>query len=237
MVFSESGVASKIKTVQILVSLVMANHIVCVSAKTAAELEQRYPRLSRKSIVIENPVADIFLSAEPCDRNVRYRALYVGKRIGFKNFSDAKWLLGDHKYLSLYVVGPPPNRDELRAYEEHIQTERLIFLGEVDDAHYVSHLTRSDFLFMPSRDEGFGLPFIEAGACGIPVVSRLDGHFLRLEHNHILHYATREQLRCRVEEALKFPLGKRVSVHREVSRRFSAKECAAKYLRLANHEY
>jgi len=47
---------------------------------------------------------------------------------------------------------------------------RVQFIGHVDDAHVPALLAGATCLVMPSRLEGFGLPALEALACGTPVV-------------------------------------------------------------------
>jgi glycosyltransferase involved in cell wall biosynthesis len=48
---------------------------------------------------------------------------------------------------------------------------RVIFTGYLPDAELVVLLNRSTVLALPSLMEGFGLPAIEAAACGCPVVA------------------------------------------------------------------
>ncbi len=56
-------------------------------------------------------------------------------------------------------------------------SERVRFAGYVPDLHLVELYRRTSLFVMPSWDEGFGLPAVEAMACGAPVlVSR--GHAL-----------------------------------------------------------
>lgn len=50
------------------------------------------------------------------------------------------------------------------------------FVGEVPDADLPDLYRTSDLFVMPSTGEGFGIVFLEAAACGLPVVGgRLDG--------------------------------------------------------------
>ena len=50
-------------------------------------------------------------------------------------------------------------------------TERVIFTGYLPDDELVTLLNLSTVLVLPSLLEGFGLPAIEAAACGCPVVA------------------------------------------------------------------
>jgi glycosyltransferase involved in cell wall biosynthesis len=48
--------------------------------------------------------------------------------------------------------------------------ERVCFTGRVSDADLVAVLNRAEVLVLPSFSEGFGLPAVEAAACGTPAV-------------------------------------------------------------------
>ena len=49
--------------------------------------------------------------------------------------------------------------------------EQVIFTGRLSDEDLVILLNRSDALVLPSYSEGFGLPGVEAAACGKPVLA------------------------------------------------------------------
>ena len=48
---------------------------------------------------------------------------------------------------------------------------RLLFAGELDDAQLAAHYRGAVALVFPSLYEGFGLPIVEAMACGTPVLT------------------------------------------------------------------
>jgi glycosyltransferase involved in cell wall biosynthesis len=50
-------------------------------------------------------------------------------------------------------------------------TDRVTFTGFVPDADLVLLYNAADMLVLPSKGEGFGLPAIEAMACGLPVTA------------------------------------------------------------------
>ena len=51
----------------------------------------------------------------------------------------------------------------------------MVFTGFVDDADLVHFYNGASTLVMPSFDEGFGLPALEAMACGTPVIASRAG--------------------------------------------------------------
>ena len=53
--------------------------------------------------------------------------------------------------------------------------DRVVFAGYVPEAEKADHYRLADAFVMPGRGEGFGIVYLEALACGVPVVaSRLD---------------------------------------------------------------
>jgi len=57
-----------------------------------------------------------------------------------------------------------------RVRQAHLE-EQVIFTGRLSDQDLVILLNRSDALVLPSFSEGFGLPGVEAAACGKPVLA------------------------------------------------------------------
>ena len=50
-------------------------------------------------------------------------------------------------------------------------TERVVFTGALDDDELVALLQGAALSVMPSLEEGFGLPVLEAAACGVPAIA------------------------------------------------------------------
>lgn len=72
--------------------------------------------------------------------------------------------------IRLLLTGAPT--DALLAQIERLGlTRRVVFLGRVDDAQLPALYRGALALLFPSLYEGFGLPVVEAMACGIPVLT------------------------------------------------------------------
>lgn len=86
-------------------------------------------------------------------------------------------LLREYPDLVYLIAGDGPDRARLaRAAADRGVAGRVVFTGMVPEAEKGDHYRLADAYVMPSRKEGFGFVFLEAMACGIPVIaSRADG--------------------------------------------------------------
>ena len=83
---------------------------------------------------------------------------------------------------SYLIVGTGPFQQELQEIAAAAGAkDRIMFTGEVADDDLVDHYRLGDVFIMPNRElangdtEGFGLVFLEANSCGLPVIAGQDG--------------------------------------------------------------
>ena len=95
-----------------------------------------------------------------------------------KGFDEVLEVLRDLPEDVVYMIaggGNDANRLQLRARELGVGS-RVIFTGLFADEDKRDLYNLADAYVMPSRGEGFGFVFLEAMACGVPVIgSKLDG--------------------------------------------------------------
>lgn len=159
----------------------MATRVICVSPETKAALAEWVPEAEAKSRVVSEGVSSRFRPA--ADEEVtafrrrhaleRPIVLFVGTVEPRKNlprlvraFSSA--VVEANAPHELVIVGGRGWRDGpvWEAVEQSPVRHRIRALGYVPDADLPAAYTAADVFAFPSLAEGFGLPPIEAMACG-----------------------------------------------------------------------
>ena len=79
--------------------------------------------------------------------------------------------------LAYLIVGDGDDRPRLEQKSRALGlADKVVFAGFIPERDKADHYRLADVFVMPSRGEGFGFVFLEAMACGIPVVaSTVDG--------------------------------------------------------------
>lgn len=91
-------------------------------------------------------------------------------------------ILSHHPDLHYLIVGEGEYRPHLvRLVAEHRLGDHVTFAGGVSDEDLLDHYAIAHIFVMPHRElasgdtEGFGVVFLEANACGVPVVAGIAG--------------------------------------------------------------
>ena len=81
-------------------------------------------------------------------------------------------LAPDHPDLAYLICGDGGDRPRLeqKAIELGV-SDRVVFAGYISEAEKADHYRLADAFVMPGRGEGFGIVYLEALACGVPVVA------------------------------------------------------------------
>lgn len=97
----------------------------------------------------------------------------VGRLIARKNLARLLAVMSDLRGedVRLLIIGSGPREKELREEASARQLgDRVRFLGRVEEADKFRILRMCDLYVSSSRHEGFGLVFLEAMACKLPVI-------------------------------------------------------------------
>lgn len=176
-----------------------ADHVVGQSTDTLANIHRFYER--------ELAVTKIPLGIPPPPTSVGNRSAYgfaggdlllitVGRLISRKAVDQLFELLAElPARTQLLILGSGPRQAELHRHAARCGVQRRVwFLGFVPEDEKFRLLGMADMFVSTSQHEGFGLAFLEAMACGLPVVcydhggqnefleSGVTGHVVRLNN-------------------------------------------------------
>lgn len=144
--------------------------IICVSKNTADDLMKYCPIDKNKLRVVYNGVSDSYYPITPCLSKTK-EILFVGSRVGYKNFDIAVKTLSKLPDFTLSIIGAGPlSKSEVKTLEANIPN-RYQWLGRLADEELNIAYNRAYALLYPSNYEGFGIPVIEAMKAGCPVVA------------------------------------------------------------------
>jgi phosphatidyl-myo-inositol dimannoside synthase len=119
-------------------------------------------------------------------------------------------LIRQDQRLVYVVAGEGEDRPRLEEKSRALGLQdHVVFTGFVAEAEKADHFRLADAFVMPGRGEGFGFVFLEALACGVPVVgSVLDGSREALregELGELVDPTDSESVRAGIERALNRP--------------------------------
>ena len=76
-----------------------------------------------------------------------------------------------HKEWSIAIIGDGSARDDVAGLFDGIDADRIDWLGELSGDEVRKQLGQSDIFVWPGFGEAYGLAYLEAQACGLPVIA------------------------------------------------------------------
>ena len=162
--------------------------IVTVSHSSEKAIRKWYPKLDKPIYVTPLAADPCFrqLSSIPVDR-MRHKyglhhpyVLHVGSHLKHKNVSvllfawhrlTSSARLGRQSHQLVLAGGGNTRFPEIRHLVARLGIESSVrFLGDVEECDLAALYNGANLFVFPSTMEGFGLPVIEAMACGTPVI-------------------------------------------------------------------
>jgi glycosyltransferase involved in cell wall biosynthesis len=160
-------------------SVLAADKVICISETTRKDVQNYYGIMGIKLQAIPLAFNHDFrrLESDTCSQKLpidKPFLLYVGRRSIYKNFKtllQAYSVWKRRNEIDLLVVGPDWSDQEQRWLVDKECLEQVHLLQRIDDQLLACLYNRAQAFVYPSLFEGFGIPLLEAMACGCPVVA------------------------------------------------------------------
>ena len=112
--------------------------------------------------------------------------------------------------LTYLIAGDGSDRPRLEQKVRHLGLEsHVFFAGHIDESEKADHYRLADAFVMPGWGEGFGIVYLEAMACGVPVIaSNADGGREALKNGELgilVDPAQPQEIERAIYEALRRP--------------------------------
>ncbi len=137
-----------------------------------------------------------------------------------------------------YVLAGPYDVDEEHRLKQiiarHNVEDVVILTGFIEERELTNHFLMADLFVLPSKKEGFGIVFIEAMACGLPVIcGNADGSLDAVKGGKLgtaINPDNLEELQDQIAGYFqnKIPLDKRLALQKECSAYFNCETYSEK---------
>ncbi|RMT60357.1 Group 1 family glycosyl transferase [Pseudomonas coronafaciens pv. atropurpurea] len=173
------------------VLLSRARTLLTGSVFSKTEISSFYGYAEDKVLVVPAAVSDQFIARPVVPDRPKY-LLAVSSPAAHKNFNrliEAFLSLRGHADLQLHIVGAAsgvfadPDLQRLACRDPRIR-----FLGRLSDAELIEQYQGAIAFVFPSLYEGFGIPPLEAQACGCPVLAANAASIPEVLQNSALYF-------------------------------------------------
>jgi len=167
----------------LMLALRASHRVIAISGSTARDLQQHFRTSAERVSVIPEAPDPAFYPRSPAEVEAVRRqyglpesfVLYVGSNKPHKNLPrliEAWSRLTFHvSRFTLIIAGVwDPRYPEPHLLAERLGLRNVRWLGPVPEADLPALYSAAALFVFPSLYEGFGLPVLEAMACGVPVI-------------------------------------------------------------------
>ena len=155
-----------------------ATEIICVSNALKKSVQDLTDNI-RVPVVIPNAVNEKF-KYKPDISEGKFSFISIGNLVQSKRFdltikAFSKRFKGENNVI-LKIIGGGVLQDKLeKLVEEQGIKNQVVFLGRISRQSVVEELQKSKVFVLPSDYETFGVVYVEAMACGLPIIGTKNG--------------------------------------------------------------
>jgi L-malate glycosyltransferase len=156
-------------------SVLMPKKIIAVSAMTSDRLGQEFGANGKTALVQNGINLDQIKQVMPSA--AQFDVIYAGRLLKHKHVDLLLHAVAQLKQarpgITCQIIGDGPERKHLESLARKLGLQNTVqFLGFLPRHQDVmAHMKAGRVFVLPSTREGFGISFIEANACGLPVVT------------------------------------------------------------------
>ncbi|MDB4926952.1 glycosyltransferase family 4 protein [Mucilaginibacter sp.] len=239
------------------------NKIICVSNFTKQEIIKRHKINSDKCAVLNNAVDPFMVLPKSFEKPKhlleRYQLttnnviLYTLTRLAateqYKGYEQVIKVINKLKHTVpsiKYILSGQYDAIEERRIKQLISDykveDQIILTGFINENELADHFLLADLFILPSKKEGFGIVFIEALACGLPVIcGNVDGSLDAIRNGELGRAINPDDL-IELENALATDLNRsltiaeRKNLQKQCLHYFNEDDYIIKLQRLLNNE-
>lgn len=154
-----------------------SDRLLCISRTTKEDLIYYYNIPGEKIFISPLACSDQFKPVGSAQINFHMGTpfiLYLGGRSTYKGFADlvkaySQWNLRHD--LNLVVIGKEWTKQEAETIFNAGIKDRVLLLDKINDHQLCDLYNQARAFVYPSHYEGFGIPLLEAMACGCPIIA------------------------------------------------------------------
>ncbi len=160
-----------------------ADRIITPSRATGLAVKQSFPGSADRVLAIPEAADDRFTAVRNPEGEAAWQArlkirppylFYLGQWKAYKNLplllEAFQIVRRNHPTSQLVLAGDDPRHPEVRQRAAQLPEGSVVLPGRLPESAIPDLYRGAAVVVLPPRAEGFGLPVIEAMACGVPVV-------------------------------------------------------------------
>ena len=160
-----------------------AERIITPSQATAIAVKASFPESADRVLAIPEAADDRFTSRRDPEAEAAWQVrlgirppyvFYLGQWKAYKNLpillEAFRRVRQTHPASQLVIAGDDPRHPEVRQWAAALPEGSVVLPGRLPESAVPDLYRGAAMVVLPSKAEGFGLPVIEAMACGVPVI-------------------------------------------------------------------